>query len=150
MKKTTTRPLPSRSPRASGPLIWLIEDDVPLIEMYTEALKMGGFEVETTTTGYESMDKIEKIREGKERKPDLVLLDLLLPDINGIQILQEIRQYKETKDLPVFILTNYTAPELREMGFELKVERYLLKTDYTPSQLVELIKERLKKKERNP
>lgn len=123
--------------------ILLIEDDRPLIEMYKEALERANFEVEALTTGYESFEKIKKIKEGKEKKPDLVLLDLLLPDINGIQILQEMREYEETKDLPVFILTNYTAPELKEMGFDLKVEKYLLKTDYTPTQLVELIKERL-------
>ena len=125
--------------------IWLIEDDRPLIEMYEEVLKLANLEVETTTTGYESMEKLEKIKEGKERKPDLVLLDLLLPDINGIEILQEIRKHKETKDLPVFILSNYTAPEMKEMGVELEAEKFLLKTDYTPSQLVELIKERLEK-----
>ena len=126
--------------------IWLIEDDVPLIEMYEDVFKLANFEVETTTTGYESLEKLEKIREGKERKPDLVLLDLLLPDINGIEILQKIREYEETKNLLVFILSNYTAPEMKEMGIELEAEKFLLKTDYTPSQLVKLIKERLEEK----
>lgn len=125
--------------------IWLIEDDRPLIEMYREALEMANFEFETTATGYESIEKLKKIREGKERKPDLILLDLLLPDINGTQILEEIRKYEETKNLLVFILSNYTAPEMKEMGVELEAERFILKVDYTPSQLVKLIKERLKK-----
>jgi len=126
--------------------IWLIEDDRPLIDMYEDVFKLANLEVETTTTGYESLEKLKKIREGKERKPDLVLLDLLLPDINGIEILEEIRKHEETKTLLVFILSNYTAPEMKEMGIELEAEKFLLKTDYTPSQLVKLIKERLKEK----
>lgn len=128
--------------------ILLIEDEQMLIEMYRGALEMSGFEVEALRTGYESFEKLKKIREGKEKKPDLILLDLLLPDLNGIQILQEIRFHEETKDIPVFILTNYTALELKEMGFELGAEKYLLKTDYTPSQLVKLIKDWLKEKEK--
>ena len=128
--------------------ILLIEDDQMLIEMYRDILEIGGFEVEALTTGYESMEKLKKIREGKEKKPDLILLDLLLPDLNGIQVLQEIRLHEETKDLPVFILTNYTAPELKEMGFELKAEKYLLKTDYTARQLVKLLKDWFKEREK--
>ncbi len=92
------------------------------------------------------MERIKRIREGKEEKPDLLLLDLLLPDINGIELLQEIREHEKTKGLPVFILTNYTAPELREIGYDLKVEKYLLKTDWIPSKLAELVKERLEEK----
>jgi CheY-like chemotaxis protein len=126
--------------------IWLIEDEEMLIEMYTDVFKLAKLEIETTRTGYESLEKLKRIREGKERKPDLILLDLLLPDINGIQILEEIRKYEETRNLPVFILSNYAAPEMKEMGIELKAEKFLLRIDYTPSQLVKIIKERLGEK----
>ncbi|MFQ6118341.1 MAG: response regulator [Methanosarcinales archaeon] len=93
--------------------------------------------------------ELESYTVSKIKKEVLEIVNRFLPDINGIQILQEIRQHKETKDIPVFILTNYTAPELKEMGFDLEVERYLLKTDYTPTQLVKLIKERLEGKTKN-
>lgn len=131
-------------------IVWLIEDEEALIDMYGSALKKLGFEIVSDTTGWASMERIKRIKEGKEEEPDLLLLDLLLPDLNGIQLLQEIREHPETKDLPVFILTNYTAPELKEMGFELQVEKYLLKTDWIPSKLAQLVKERLEGEPKNP
>jgi len=130
--------------------VWIIEDEEALIDMYGSALKKLGFEIVSDTTGWASMDRIKRIKEGKEEEPDLLLLDLLLPDLNGIQLLQEIREHPETKDLPVFILTNYTAPELKEMGFELQVEKYLLKTDWIPSKLAGLVRERLEGEPKNP
>ncbi len=126
--------------------ILIIEDDMPTIDVYRMALKEAKFEVEIITWGGEAIERINKIKQGKAKKPDLVLLDLILPDMNGIEILEEIRRYEETKDLPVFILTNYTSRELEKMGYDLKVERYLLKTDFVPRQIVKLIKERLKNK----
>lgn len=126
--------------------IWLIEDEEQLIDIYSTALKKFGFEIVADTTGWQSMDRIKRIREGKEEEPALLLLDLLLPDLNGIQLLQEIREHPKTEDLPVFILTNYTASELREMGFDLQVEKYLLKTDWIPSKLAALVQERLEGK----
>ena len=130
--------------------VWLIEDEEALIDMYGSALKKLGFEIVSDTTGWASMDRIKRIKEGKEEEPDLLLLDLLLPDLNGIQLLQEIREHSETKDLPVFILTNYTAPELKEMGFGLQVEKYLLKTDRIPSKLAGRVQERLEGEPKNP
>jgi len=130
--------------------VWIIEDEEALIDMYGSALKKLGFEIVSDTTGWASMDRIKRIKEGKEEEPDLLLLDLLLPDLNGIQLLQEIREHSETKDLPVFILTNYTAPELKEMGFELQVEKYLLKTDWIPSKLAGIVQERLEGEPKKP
>ena len=126
--------------------ILLIEDDLPTIDIYETMLKKENFEVEIIKWGEEAIKKVKQMKEGKAKKPDLVLLDLILPDLNGIQILEEMREYKETKDIPVFILTNYTDEQLEKMGYDLKTERYLLKTDYTPSQLLEIIKKRLRRR----
>lgn len=125
--------------------ILLIEDDVPIIEIYTTALeKADNFKVEAITLGQEAIERISKIKEGKVKKPALILLDIILPDMNGLDILAEMRKYKETKDIPVFILTNYTSQQLEQMGHDLKTEKYLPKTEWPPSRLVPLIKERLK------
>jgi len=67
-----------------------------------------------------------------------------LPDMNGIEVLEEMRKYPKTKDIPVFILTNYTNEELEKRGLLLKSEKYLLKTSYTPRELAEIVKDRLK------
>ena len=123
--------------------ILFIEDDLPTIDVYKTALEKAGFDVDPMLLGEEAVRKIKEIEQGKAKKPDLVLLDLALPDINGIEVLEEIRKQKKTKDMLVFILTNYTNKELEEKGLFLKAEKYLLKTDYTPRELVELIKKEL-------
>lgn len=125
--------------------ILLIEDDIPTIDVYQTALKGAKFEVEVITFGEKAIERIKEIKEGRAQKPDLILLDLILPDINGIEVLKKIRAQEETKDIPVFILTNYISPELEKIGYELKSEKFILKTDLTPRQLIKLIKEKLKK-----
>lgn len=123
--------------------ILLIEDDLPTIDVYETVLKKAGFGIETIRWGEEALNKVRKIKEGKTERPDLVLLDLILPDINGIRVLEEIRNYEETKDIPVFVLTNYADERLEKMGYNLKAEKYLLKTEFNPRELVGIIKEQL-------
>lgn len=124
--------------------VLLIEDDLAIVDIYETVLKAAGFEVGTITIGSQAIEEIKKIQEGKGEIPDLVLLDLILPDINGIKVLEEMRKKDRTKNLPVFILTNYTSKEIMEIGKKLGAERFLLKTDFTPSQLAEVVKARLK------
>ncbi|MBM3250973.1 MAG: response regulator [Candidatus Nealsonbacteria bacterium] len=124
--------------------ILLIEDDLATIELYKTFLNKADFSVETIRWGEEAIKKIDRIRRREDEKPNLVLLDLILPDINGIKVLEEIRRHKETEDLPVFILTNYSDAQLEKMGRNLRSERYILKTDYTPKQFIKIIKEKLK------
>ncbi len=127
-----------------GKNILLIEDDLPIIDVYKTAFaKASHFEVKVIISGREALKEVKKIRDGKAEKPDLVLLDLILPDINGIEALKEIRRYKETKNIPVFILTNYQSEKLEKKGREFKAEEYIIKTNCLPSRLVKLIKERL-------
>jgi len=129
-----------------GKKILLIEDDLATIEVYETIFKKAGFDIETIKWGEEALNRVKEIEENKSPKPDVVLLDLILPDINGIEVLKEIRKNEKTKDLLVFILTNYTDVQLEKMGYSLGSERYLLKTDYTPSQLIEIIEKSLKRK----
>lgn len=123
--------------------IILIEDDLSTIDIYQTILKKYGFEVEVFTTGRQALKKLKQIREKKTSRPDLFLIDLILPDMNGIELLEKIKACKETKNITCFILTNYSNKELKEAGFALQAERYILKADYTPRELAEIIKKDL-------
>jgi len=118
--------------------ILFIEDDLPTVEVYKIALEHAGFKVETAFSGNDGIKKV------KAKAPDLILLDFLLPDMNGMEVLKEIRTQKDAKDTPILILTNYTDEKLGQKGIFLKNEKYLLKTKHTPRELVEKIKKELK------
>jgi len=124
--------------------ILLIEDDLPTIEVYKTGLEEAGFDVDPILTGEEAIRKMEEIDKKPKEKPDLILLDIVLPDKNGIEVLEKIRSFKNTKDIRVLILSNYSSKELEKKGFLLKSEKYLMKTDYPPSSLVKLLKKELK------
>ena len=124
--------------------ILLIEDDMATIEVYKIGLENAGFDVDPITTGAEAIRTLRDIDSRPEEKPDIVLLDMILPDILGIEILKKIRSFKNIKDLRVLILSNYTDKELEAKGLLLNSEKYLLKTDYKPSDLAKIVKKELK------
>lgn len=124
--------------------ILLVEDDPGIIDVYTMALKEAGIETEVINLGKDAVEKVKKIQEGKAEKPALVLLDLILDDMNGIEVLKEIRLSEATKDIKVFITSNYASPDLNADG-GLKPDKFILKTNITPSQLAETVKSEIGK-----
>ncbi len=126
--------------------ILLIEDDISTIELYEKVLEKAGFALETIMLGKEGLKRLNEIKEGRKEKPDLILLDLILPDLNGIKILEEAKKEEETKSIPFFILTNYINSQSEKNGQRARVEKYILKTNVTPLQLVKEIKKYLKTK----
>lgn len=123
--------------------ILLIEDDLPTIDVYKIALTQAGFSVRPIMTGQEAMQFLEDMSNNPKDRPDIVLLDIILPDINGLDILKKIRELENTKNLRVLVLTNYTDNELEEKGLRLGAEKYLSKTDFTPTELVGIVKKEL-------
>ena len=121
--------------------ILLIEDELQQIEIYEKVISEAGFEIENLKWGREGLERLEEIKAKKKERPNLILLDLILPDINGILILEKAKTDPQLKDIPIFILTNYSDPKLEKMAKELGVERHIIKTNIVPSQLVETIKE---------
>jgi CheY-like chemotaxis protein len=128
--------------------ILLIEDEPLQIKIYEKIIKKAGFEIESLAQGKEGLKRLEEIKAKKKEKPDLILLDLILPDINGIAILEKAKTDPELKDIPFFIFTNSSASELKKKSKDLGVEKYIIKTDITPSQLVQFIKNWFKKSEK--
>jgi CheY-like chemotaxis protein len=126
-------------------IIW-VEDEWGLIELYKSMIAtMKGVRLEIITLGTLALQRIKDIEAGKAEKPDLVMLDLLLPDgINGDKILETMRQTPSTKDIPVFILTNYGGEEMEsELTKTLKAEKYMIKTTWTPKKLIPFLEKEL-------
>ncbi len=126
-------------------IIW-VEDEQLLIDLYKDTLKeIKGLKVEFMNLGQLALDRIKEIEQGKAEKPDLIMLDILLPDVNGDVILEEIRKNPATKDIAVFILTNYSGEQMEsKLTKDLSAEKYLVKTEWGPLRLVPLIEEKLK------
>ncbi|HOW13061.1 MAG TPA: response regulator [Candidatus Pacearchaeota archaeon] len=126
--------------------VLLIEDDLPTVDIYETALKeIENIEVKTFTLGNEALKEIKKMDETGEGLPDLILLDVILPDINGIEILEILRKQEKTKNIPVLVLTNYGDKTLEKIGNDLKAEKYISKTEFTPSGLKKMVLEILEK-----
>jgi CheY-like chemotaxis protein len=126
------------------PKILLIEDEKILVDMYKEKFESEGIETDVAFGVKEALDYLEK-----KKKVDLILLDLLLPRLDGIYLLRAIREKNLAKNIPIFIFTNYDTPKVRKAAKELKVDGFLLKTDYTPKEVVQIIKEHLTKNKQN-
>jgi DNA-binding response OmpR family regulator len=115
--------------------ILLVEDDSFLIDIYTTKLKESGFSVEVASEGDEAVRRV------KEEIFDLVLLDIVLPKVDGWDILRQIKAESKLKDLKVIIISNLSQKEEVEKGMNLGAEKYLIKAHYTPSEVVKEIKE---------
>jgi len=118
--------------------ILIVEDEKVLAEMYKDKFTQAGFEVVT------AFDAREGLILAKKEKPDLILLDILLPRANGISFVEHLRKNREIGSTLVVAFSNYDDPETKKKAFELGVKDYLIKTNYTPKQIVEEIKEYLK------
>jgi len=114
--------------------ILLVEDDPFLIDIYTTKFKEMGFVIEVAQDGSQAMRKIA------EKKIDLVLLDIVLPHVDGWEILKKIREEPGLKDLKVVILSNLGQQSEVDKAFSLGATKYLIKAHYTPSEVVEEIK----------
>jgi DNA-binding response OmpR family regulator len=118
--------------------ILIIEDDEILVEMYEAKFKMEGFEVEKAMNGKEGLEILKK------EKPDLILLDILMPEMNGFEFLKNIKKEPSYHSVPVILLTNLGDPEIdmdREMAYALGVRDYLIKSRHTPDEVVKRAKD---------
>jgi CheY-like chemotaxis protein len=117
--------------------ILLIEDDNFLVEMYKTKFEREGYEIVTAMNGGEGLERAVK------EKPDLILLDMVLPEKDGYEVLDELKGDKETKDIPVIILSNLGQNGEVKKGKEKGAEDYFIKSNFTPGQLVDKINKRM-------
>ena len=118
--------------------ILLIEDDDFLASMYETKLELEGYKVLVAYDGDKGLAMIKK------HLPDLILLDIVLPKLDGFGVLKEIKKSKELQSIPVILLTNLSQKEDIKKGLDLKADDYLIKAHYMPSEVISKIKKQLK------
>jgi len=118
--------------------ILIIEDEKILAEMYQDKLSQAGFGIFSASTAKEGLEL------AKKEKPDLILLDILLPKESGINFLNWLKNEAKISSIPIIAFSNYDDPKTKKEALELGVKDYIIKANYTPEELVQKIKEYLK------
>lgn len=114
--------------------ILFVEDESALQKSLGDVLRNEGYEV------ISALDGEIGLRLAKEKKPDLILLDLILPKMNGFEFFQELKKDPNTEDIGVIILTNLERMEDVEKALDMGAKTYLVKANYTLNELVEKVK----------
>lgn len=117
--------------------ILFIEDESALQKTFDEILTQEGYQV------ISALDGEIGLRLAGDEKPDLILLDLILPKVNGFDVLRKLKEDKETKDIPVIVLTNLEEMGNVDKAIELGATTYLVKANYSLKEIVEKIKKAL-------
>ena len=117
--------------------IAIIEDDAAISQMYRIKFEMEGYEVETADNGKLGLALAEHM------KPDIILLDLMMPEMTGDEMLQQLRATDWGKDIKVIILTNKGEQEAPEILKTLNVRRFIVKAEMTPRQVADMVKNEL-------
>jgi DNA-binding response OmpR family regulator len=121
------------------PKIMLVEDDSFVVDIYQTKLSQEGYEVIQAENGIEAIKKLEK------EIPDMILLDIIMPYVDGLQVLKKIKSDERLKNVPVILLTNLSQKEDINDGLGLGADDYLIKSHFTPSEVLEKIKKYFKK-----
>lgn len=120
--------------------IFIVEDDSFVMDIYQTKLSQSGFDVILATNGLEAIKKIEKETE----LPDLILLDIIMPYMDGLEVLGKLKNNNRFKNIPVVLLTNLSQKEEIQEGMKLGASDYLIKSHFTPSEVLEKIKKYVK------
>ena len=121
------------------PIILIVEDEVPLLEMYKMKFNSSGFEVYGASNGEAGLML------AKNHIPGLILLDILMPKVDGYEMLKELKSDKNTKNIPVIVFSNLSQKDEVQKGFNLGADDYIIKTELTPSDLVKKVNTFIKK-----
>jgi len=114
--------------------ILFIEDESALQKTLGDILKQGGYKM------ISALDGETCLRLAESEKPDLILLDLILPRLHGFEVLKKLKGSSKTKDIPVIILTNLEGMKDIDQAIELGATTYLVKTQYTIEGVIEKVK----------
>ncbi len=118
--------------------VLIIEDEEMLVNMYITKFEKEGYQASKAQNGKIGIEQAQSI------KPDIILLDIMMPEVDGFMVLKNLKNNPETKDIPVIMLSNLGQEEDIEKGNKLGAVDYLIKADLTPKEVVNKVKEILK------
>lgn len=111
--------------------IMVAEDDVFISDIYDVKLKDAGYDVIMANNGREAIEKLEA-----GARPDLILLDIVMPYMDGFDVLEAINRREEWKDIPIVLLTNLSQKEDVDRGMQLGAKDFLIKSHFTPTEVL--------------
>lgn len=115
--------------------ILLVDDDQSILDVFSQVLQRGGYTVVTSASGGDALEKI------RNEKPDVIILDQMLPDMNGNDVLETVKNDPATKHIPVAMLSNFNKPDLMDKAMQLGASDYILKYQIDPDDLKVKIQE---------
>ena len=119
--------------------VLFVEDDASVAQMYRLKLELDGYIVEVAGDGLAALEKVRTDR------PDIIFLDIRLPKLDGLGVLEALRSDRSTADIPVVILSNWNEKELVERGVKLGALDHLIKSQTTPARLSQRLADWLKR-----
>ncbi|MFH0987454.1 MAG: response regulator [Patescibacteria group bacterium] len=117
--------------------ILLIEDEEILANLLVKRLKEEGYNISLAKNGEEGLVRI------KDEKPDLILLDIVMPKKGGFEVLEEMQKNPEMKNIPVVVISNSGQPVEISRALELGVKDYLIKTQFNPEEVIKKVKKQI-------
>lgn len=117
--------------------VLIVDDEESVQKILGDKVRGEGFKVESALDGVEALEKVKK------EKPDLILLDIIMPKLDGISVLRKLKENPETDSIPVIILTNLSSKEAVSESLNAGVTDYLIKAYYTLDQLMKKIKSKI-------
>ena len=123
----------------AGKTVLVVEDDNFLIKAYEAHLAKAGFHVRTALDGVEAVESLKKVM------PDIILLDLVMPRMDGFDVLEEMQKKSEWKKIPIVVVSNLGQESDRDRSLKLGAVEYIVKSDFSLQEIVGLINKHLKK-----
>ena len=117
--------------------VLIVEDDPTLSDLFKFKFKNSGFNVHVAHNGEDGLKK------AKKKLPDIILLDIIMPGLDGFKVLEELKKDDSTKSIKVYILSNLGQQEEIDKGLRLGADRYIVKAELNPDEAVEMVTEAL-------
>ena len=122
---------------ANGKKVLIVDDDSFILDMYALKFREEGFELVVASDGKQALDAIA------QEKPDIMLLDVIMPLSDGFEVLEKVKADPKVKNVPVILLTNLGQKEDIDKGLKLGAVDYIIKAHFTPSEVVQKVKQYL-------